>query len=65
MNTVLYSLLESIRLIGIMTQPIMPYSSNKIFEKTLDTTYSVAWIDCFSSKDKLGCWHNSLMANLT
>ena len=26
----------------------------EIFEKTLDTTYSVAWIDCFSSKDKLG-----------
>ena len=32
MNTVLYSLLESIRQIGIMTQPIMPYSSNKILD---------------------------------
>jgi hypothetical protein len=26
----------------------------KIFEDTLDTTYSVAWIDCLSKGDKLG-----------
>lgn len=26
----------------------------EIFEKTLDITYSVAWIDCFSGKNKLG-----------
>ena len=32
MNTVLYSLLESIRQIGILTQPIMPYSSSKILD---------------------------------
>ena len=38
MDTVLYSLLESIRQIGILTQPIMPYSSNKILDIfTLDT----------------------------
>ena len=33
MNTVLYSLLESIRQIGILIQPIMPYSSNKILDQ--------------------------------
>ena len=32
MNTVLYSLLESIRQIGILIQPIMPNSSNKILD---------------------------------
>ena len=32
MNTVLYSLLESIRQIGILTQPIMPHSSKKILD---------------------------------
>ncbi len=26
----------------------------EIFEKTLDSTYSVAWIDCLSKKNKLG-----------
>ena len=26
----------------------------EIFEKTLDSTYSVAWIDCLSNKNKLG-----------
>ena len=32
MNTVLYCLLESIRQIGILIQPIMPNSSSKILD---------------------------------
>ena len=32
MNVVLYSLLESIRQIGILIQPIMPNSANKILD---------------------------------